>query len=298
MKKSIFIKESLPEDLLVKVGEDFIAPVKPSSTLTGEHTCFYANKACVLTSVRGNVQFSTDGSNWSNSMSVADSSTKIYIKTDQEDGIVFSNGAIFKLGASTDSDIKDTSILIDLLNLKNSAVTEITISNSAPASFRQAVKGNISLFKGNRMLKGSGIQLGDAKTFIFGDITGVFDSLYDCSLDGKYVFGDITQLLEHHDTDAGAKQLMITYNDTTTFDKFTCKLFYRGVYPGTERVVIQQQMRAESIINILNSLAASPNANRNVILAGEESAEVNAAITAFLTANAGTLTYNGTVRTL
>lgn len=295
MKKSIFIKESLPEDLLVKAGENFIALVKPSHTLTGEHTCFYANKACTLTSVRGNVQFSTDDSNWNNSVSVTDNNTKVYIKTSQEDGIVFSNGAIFDLIKVY---VKDTSILIDLLNLKNSAVAYFSVSDSAPYNFKQTIKGDISLFKGTRMLNGAGIQLQNTETFIFGDITGVLDSLYYSGLNSKYIFGDITQLLAHHDTDADAKQLILNYNDTTTFDKFTCKLFNRGVYSGPDIVRIEQQMRAESIINILNSLAASPNANRKVILAGEESAEVNAAITAFLTANAGVLTYNGTARTL
>lgn len=297
MIKSVIIKESLPDDLLVKVGTAFIALVKPASIQTGQHTSFYVNKACTLTSVRGIVKFSSDNSTWNNSLTVNNSGTKVYIKTSGEDGIVFGNGSFF---ANNTSEIKDTLILVDLFNLANSNIPN-DILLGANQIF-ECFKGDISVFKGKQLFKSKGIQMDlssfGENSFIFGDITGVMNSQNYCGLYSTYIFGDITEMLAFHEYDApDNKQVILKGNDTTTYDKFTCKPFDRGkAFTPNDRVVIEQQMRAESIINILMSLSDFPNANRVVTLNGEENANVDAAISAFITAGGGTLTYNGTVR--
>lgn len=298
MIKSVIIKESLPDDLLVKLGTAFIALVKPASIQTGQHTNFYVNNACTLTSVRGIVKFSSDNSTWNNSLTVNNSDTKVYIKTSGEDGIVFGNGSFF---ANKTSEIKDTLILVDLFNLANSNIPNDVLLGAN--QIFECFKGDISVFKGKQLFKSKGFQMDlssySENSFIFGDITGVLNAKNYCGLYSTYIFGDITEMLAIHEYDISSenKQVILKGNDTTTYDKFTCKPFDRGkAFTSNDKIVIEQQMRAESIINILMSLADFPNANRIVTLNGEENANVNAAISAFITAGGGTLTYNGTVR--
>jgi hypothetical protein len=160
------------------------------------------------------------------------------------------------------------------------------------------VKGDVSVFKGKKLFNSDGMQCENVDMFIFGDITGVFDSGNYCGFKSTYIFGDIVGLLEHHDYDSSLnKQLIINGNDTSTYDKLYCsRMFIRIKHNSNDKVIIQQQMNEKSIVNILMSLASVANANRVVTLNGPESTAVSNAITAFKSGNGGTLTYNGTVR--
>lgn len=299
MKKSIIIKERMPEDLLVKNGNDFIALVKPNPSTTGSNSYFYT-KNTTLSSVRGYAKFSTDNSNWSNTVTVGNSDTKVYVKTTAEDGIVFGSGAFI---SNIKSEVKDTLILIDLENVANSKV-QSTVIASGLDEFIDVFKGDVSVFAGKELMYSSGLALyvtskPDIIPFIFGDITGVQDAKNNCLFNSKYIFGDISEMLAHHSYDSAAnKQLTLYYNDTTTYDKLICTPFNRGtVAPATyDKVIVEQQMNETSIINILNSLAALPNASRVVQLNGPTSASISSAIAAFKAANGGTLTYNGVVQ--
>lgn len=299
MKKSIIIKERMPEDLLVKNGGNFIALVKPNPNTTGSNSYFYT-KNTTLSSVRGYAKFSTDNSNWSGTVTVGNSDTKVYVKTTAEDGIVFGSGAFI---SNVKSEVKDTLILIDLENVANSKVTN-TQTATALDEFIDVFKGDVSVFAGKRIMYSIGLGLFNLTKpniipFIFGDITGVKDAKYNCQFNSKYIFGDISELLAYHSDDpATHKMLMLYYNDTTTYDKLICTPFNRGaVAPTTaDKVIVEQQMNETSIINILNSLAALPNSARVVQLNGPTSASISSAIAAFKAANGGTLTYNGVVQ--
>lgn len=294
MIKSVLIKESLPTDLVVKDGK-FILLVKPADTITGVNSYFKVQKASVLSSVRGNVLFSTDNTNWASSVSVPDNTTTVYIKASAEDGIVFEeDGARLH---NAEIGMNDTLMLMDTLNIANSNA-EFNYGNNLGNARLNLVKGDVSVFKGKKLLKSVGLQCDSLQLFIFGDISGVLDGQNNCSFRSDYIFGDIADMLESHDYDNwGSKVIVIKGNDMSTFDKLYCsRLFTRTRAYTTDTVNIEQQMNESSIINILTSLASRANTNRTVSLNGPESAAVLSAITAFKNANGGTLTYNGTVR--